>query len=219
MKNSVYILAKQNSVIPPELFASIIGSHFIETYKHIHAATVYIEVFPWTRMVVGGNLHPHSFASDSTGTRKVEARIEEGTNIVLKSQISGLLVLKSTGSEFHDYIKDEYTTLKEVWDRVLSTEVDCSWTWTRFATLEAVKSAIPKFDEAFESAMSITRTTFAEENSNSVQDTVYKMARLILGAVELVERVDYSLPNKHYFEIGELGRDYLGVNGTNGEQI
>jgi urate oxidase len=31
---------------------------------------------------------------------------------------------------------------------------------------------------------------------------MYKMCDQILNAAPLVEAVDYSLPNKHYFEIG-----------------
>jgi urate oxidase len=33
---------------------------------------------------------------------------------------------------------------------------------------------------------------------------MYTMAEKILAAVPEVESVDYALPNKHYFEIGEL---------------
>jgi len=43
--------------------------------------------------------------------------------------------------------------------------------------------------------------TFAEEDSPSVQNTMYKMCSSILEIVSEVETVDYALPNKHYFEI------------------
>merc|ERR1711939_709212 len=36
-KHTCYILAKQNPIQPPELFASIIGDHFVSKYSHIHA--------------------------------------------------------------------------------------------------------------------------------------------------------------------------------------
>lgn len=38
-------------------------------------------------------------------------------------------MLKSTGSAFHGYIRDEYTTLVEVDDRILSTSVDLAYTF------------------------------------------------------------------------------------------
>lgn len=70
--------------------------------------------------------------------------------------------------------------------------------------MKAVEAIIPKFDQAWEAARSITMKTFAEENSPSVQNTMYKMCQQILETVPETTTVDYSLPNKHYFEIGML---------------
>merc|ERR1712000_671798 len=54
------------------------------------------------------------------GTRNVEAVIKKGKGIDIRSSIVGLLVLKSTGSAFHGFVRDEYTTLPEVWERILA---------------------------------------------------------------------------------------------------
>ncbi|KAL8659256.1 MAG: hypothetical protein Q9226_000526 [Calogaya cf. arnoldii] len=201
MKNTVYVLAKQHPVSPPERFGSIIASHFVETYKHIHSAQVKIIVHKWTRMTVDGKPHPHSFLRDGADTRNVEAVATEGKGIDVRSAIAGLLVLKSTGSAFHGFIRDEYATLPEVSDRILSTEVDCGWAWDTFPTLKDVEAAVPKYDDAWDSARKITIETFAIDESASVQNTMYKMCEQILTAVPMVKAVDYSLPNKHYFEI------------------
>ncbi|KAI9846769.1 MAG: hypothetical protein M1837_003618 [Sclerophora amabilis] len=201
MKNTVHIMAKQHPVTPPELFAAIVGTHFIDTYKHIHAAHIKVITHRWTRIPIDGRLHPHSFFRDGAETRNVEAVVRENRSISIRSAIAGLLVLKSTGSQFHSFIRNEYTTLPEVWDRILSTEVDCGWTWKSFTGLDAVTSSVPKFDAAWEASRNITLKTFAEDSSASVQNTMYKMCDQILDAIPSVEAVDYSLPNKHYFEI------------------
>lgn len=202
-KQTVYLLAKQNPVNPPELFASIIGNHFITTYKHIHAAHVKIIVHKWTRMTVDGKPHPHSFLRDGNETRVVEVVAREGAGISIKSKIDGLLVLKSTGSAFYGFHRDEYTRLPETWDRILSTEVVCGWQWKTFSGLDQVRNEAAVFDKAWNDANKITIETFAKENSPSVQNTMYKMCDQILAVTPLVEAVDYTLPNKHYFEIGE----------------
>ncbi|PQE16719.1 uricase protein [Rutstroemia sp. NJR-2017a WRK4] len=181
----------------------------------------------WTRMTIDGKAHPHSFYRDGNETRNVEATIKRGKGIDIRSGIAGLLVLKSTGSQFHGFVRDEYTTLPEVWDRILSTDVDCGWAWKTFSGLDAVKASIPKFDKAFDDARTITMKTFAEEDSPSVQNTMYKMCGSILEAVPEVETVDYSLPNKHYFEVDlswhkglkNTGKDaevYAPQSGPNG---
>lgn len=209
MKNTVYIMAKQHPVTPPELFGAIVASHFVEKYKHIHSAWVKVITHRWTRLTVGGEPHPHSFYRDGSETRNVEATADEAKGISIRSAIAGLLVLKSTGSAFHGFYKDEYATLKDVYDRILSTEVDCGWTWNTFSSVQEVRSAVPKFDKAWESARTITLETFAKESSPSVQNTLYKMCEQILDAVPEVKAVDYSLPNKHYFEIGQSSSHLL----------
>lgn len=203
MKNTVYIKAKEHPVTPPELFASILGTHFVETYAHITTAHINIVTHRWTRMIIDGKPHPHSFLRDGAETRNVEAVIRQGKGIDIRSGIAGLLVLKSTGSQFHGFVRDEFTTLPEVWDRILSTDVDCGWAWKTFSGLNAVKAILPKFDQAWEDSRNITLKTFAEENSPSVQNTMYKMCTQILEAVPEAKAVDFSLPNKHYFTVGK----------------
>jgi urate oxidase len=227
IKNTTFITAKQNPVTPPELFGSILGTHFIEKYKHIHVAHVNVITHRWTRMNIDGKLHPHSFLRDGTETRNVQVDVTEGKGIKIKSSIVGLHVLKSTGSKFWGYVRDEFTTLKETWDRILCTEVDAIWTWQTFEDVSAVKANASRFDSAWTTARSITLRTFAHEDSASVQNLMYKMAEQILAAMRLIETVEYSLPNKHYFEVDlswhkglkNTGKDaevYAPQSGPNG---
>jgi len=153
-------------------------------------------------MTVDGKPHPHSFFRDGEEKRVVEAVAREGKGITVRSGIDKLLVLKSTGSAFYGFHRDEYTQLPETWDRILSTEVQANWEWSTFHSLTAVRQNADKFNPAWASARQITLDTFAKDNSASVQATMYKMSDQILAAVPLVQSVSYSLPNKHYFEIG-----------------
>jgi urate oxidase len=165
-------------------------------------------------MEIDGKPHPHSFLRDGAETRIVESVTRKNEGISIRSKIEKLLVLKSTGSAFYGFHRDEYTRLPETWDRILSTEVEAGWKWKKFASLAAVKSFGSGFDKAWQAAREITLKTFAEDNSASVQATMYKMADKILSAVPEVEAVDYSLPNKHYFEVGEWTRR-LNPNRSN----
>ncbi|KAJ4322094.1 hypothetical protein N0V94_002562 [Neodidymelliopsis sp. IMI 364377] len=198
-KQTTYILAKQNPIDPPEQFAAIIGDHFVNTYSHIHAAHVKIIQHRWTRMEIDGKPHPHSFYRDGDDIRVVESVTREGQGHSIRSKIEKLLVLKSTGSAFHGFHRDEYTRLPETWDRILSTEIEAGWQWKLFKGLEEIKAI--DFNGASKAARDITFKIFAEDNSASVQATMYKMCDHILAAVPQIEAVDYALPNKHYFEI------------------
>lgn len=155
-------------------------------------------------MDVDGKPHPHSFIKDSEETRTVQADVTDGEDggITIRTSIRGLTVLKSTESQFWGFLRDEYTTLPETWDRVLSTDVAADWLWKRFRNLDEVRAQADVFDDTWKTARDITLRIFAEDNSASVQNTMYKMADEILKYQSLVETVEYSLPNKHYFEIG-----------------
>ncbi|KAI1847799.1 hypothetical protein JX265_009227 [Neoarthrinium moseri] len=226
IKNTIFIKAKEYPVNPIELFASMLGQHFLDKYPHITVANVDIIKHKWSRMVVDGKPHPHSFHRDGDEKRTVEARVtREGIDI--KSSLKNLLVLKSTGSMFYGYVQDEFTTLKETWDRILSTDVDATWAWKTFPNVAAVTEQAAAFDKAFDDARTITFKTFAEENSPSVQATMYKMCEQILDAAPATASVSYALPNKHYFEVDlawhkgvqNTGKDaevYAPQSGPNG---
>lgn len=201
-KQTIYVLAKQNPIDPPEQFAAILGDHFVKTYPHIHAAHVKITQHRWTRMTIDGKPHPHSFYRDGEEIRVVESVTRENKGVEIRSKIEKLLVLKSTGSAFYGFHRDEFTRLPETWDRILSTEVEAGWKWKTFSGLDELKAV--DFNGAYQKARDITLKIFAEDNSASVQATMYKMCEQILADVALVEEVDYVLPNKHYFEVGTL---------------
>lgn len=217
MKNTIYIKAKEHPVNPPELYASILGQHFLDTYAHMDVANIDVVVKRWTRMIIDGTPHPHSFYRDGDETRNVAVRVSRASGIEVRSALAGLLVLKSTGSQFHGFVRDEFTTLPETWDRILSTEIDAAWTWTPFPSLKDLRDRVDLFDRAFDDARAITMKTFAEEDSPSVQSTMYKMCEKILEAASDVATVAYSLPNKHYFEIDLSWHKGLENTGKNAE--
>ena len=47
----------------------------------------------------------------------------------IRSGIRNLIILKSTGSGFENYPKDEFTTLPETADRILATSFSATWTF------------------------------------------------------------------------------------------
>lgn len=162
-------------------------------------------------MTIGGKPHPHSFFRDGNHTRVVEAVARRGAGISIRSGLNGLSVFKSTGSAFYGFVRDEYTTLSETRDRILSTDVDAVWEWRTFTGVEDVQNGVDRFNAAWEHANKITMDTFANDDSASVQATMFKMAERILVVVPEVNHVEYSLPNKHYFEIGMELLDILEI--------
>ena len=109
-----------------------------------------------------------------------------------------------------------------MYDRIFSTEVTMNYNWRLFKNLEDIKRNASTFDTAFEGAKDATLSTFATDDSASVQATLYKMTQIILGIFKDIEDVSYGLPNKHYFQIDMsmlicktlLTTDYLNTKNT-----
>lgn len=209
-KQTAYILAKQHPVHPPERFAATLAQHFLDEYAWLNRAEAHVTVHRWTRMDVDGAPHAHSFLRDGEEKRIAEVVAERGRGLSVRGGIEGLLLLKTTGSQFWGFHRDDFTRLGETWDRILSTEVQASW-WVGGFEGEGALAEVGKFEEGgmgfdgvWERVRRIVLETFAKEDSPSVQNTMYKMGELVLVQAGRVGKVEFSLPNKHYFEIGEL---------------
>jgi len=238
IKNITYYLAKTSPhILYPERFAIHLGTHLVSKYAHIRKAFVSIEKLRWARIPIKSGadgqeqikLHPHSFYRDGEDKRVTSVEIDatQGKDKIVAKVTSGitdLLVLKSTGSAFENFIRDEYTTLVEVNDRIFSTSIDLSYVYKPFNVTppsdekklvievsgKDAESGTPWDGEAVaHNARKITLEVFAEDESASVQATLYKMAQQIIAENPYVESVTYSLPNKHYVPVD---MKYIGID-------
>ncbi|KAK9723261.1 hypothetical protein K7432_002109 [Basidiobolus ranarum] len=198
VKNTIYVLAKKsNHVQTIERFGYEIGQHFIDRYSHVDSVYVKIIQHRWTRIDIDGQHHPHSFFRDGEDTRRAELVVSRNGKVTIESRMKDLLVLKSTGSNFTNFHRCEYTTLQDAHDRIFSTSVDAKWTY------DITKSKIEEipFDHIASGVREVTLSTFAIDNSASVQATMYKMGEKVLENHSDVIEISYALPNKHYFSV------------------
>ncbi|KAI8384852.1 uncharacterized protein BYT42DRAFT_563862 [Radiomyces spectabilis] len=212
-KNTVNVLGKRSKNCENiEVFGQEITEHMLKMYGHISGVIVEILKHKWTRMIVDGKPHPHSFVRDGeelSTTRVYHQRA--GNKVTITSGLKNLLVLKTTGSAFHGFHMCEYTTLPEVWDRIFSTAIDCKWTFESHnpSVLRRIN-----YQAIHEGVKEITMATFANDDSASVQATMYLMQQQILGRFPEVAEIEYTLPNKHYVQIdlSKFGIDNSGKN-------
>ena len=82
-------------------------------------------------------LHPHTFTR--SGEEKRTASLHDREEKTLHAGIDGLVVLNTTDSAFENFLRDEYTTLKEDRNRILATAIRAAWTY-RTKKLTSIKS-------------------------------------------------------------------------------
>jgi urate oxidase len=188
-KNTTYAFAKVSPVGEIEDFALRLGRHFVSEFGQITGARILIDEHGWDRIAVDGKPHDHSF-SHAGNEKRTTAVTVAGERAWVVSGLRDLVVLKSTGSEFHGFPRDKYTTLPETDDRILATAVTARW---RYQGQEI------DWSKSFHEIRRIMLETFATLHSLSLQQTLYAMGEAVLTQRPEVAEVRLSLPNKHHF--------------------
>jgi len=187
MKNTVYVLAARSEFDSIEAFARILTDHFIHTYKHVSGVTVDIEEDLWQRVVLDGKAHPHAFLGAGGEKRWCQVKRDKNDTTV-SSGIRDLRVVKTTASEFWGFIRDEYTTLPEVRDRIFGTAISATW---------VVDKADNDFNVCYQAIRSAVIEIFATHHSLSVQQTLYEAGQTALDRCASVESINLTMPNQH----------------------
>jgi urate oxidase len=188
MKNTVYALARQHPIKTAESFCLHLAEHFLARNPQTSRVQIDATETLWTRLPVGGKLHAYTFTSASMEKRTalVDATRSEKT---VFAGIEGLVVLKATQSAFEGFLRDEYTTLKEARNRILSTVISARWLY---------RDAHSESDAIWNEVRQTMLETFADHDSQSLQHTLYAMGEAVLHKFDRIREIHLSLPNKHY---------------------
>ncbi len=187
-------------VVVSKLFGNALERNFLENNHRISRASLE----QWQRTIaaeMGAEAmpHPHTFisAGNEKWTSKITLRRDQ---LTVEAGIENLLILKTTDSGFENYIKDQYTTLKETSDRILASDVNMCW---RYDT------ASIDFNRSRQTIRQTVLDTFAQHFSSSVQHTIYLLGKAVLEKCAEVVEVQLVMPNKHYipFDLERFGME------------
>lgn len=195
-KNTVFAFAKKVGITSPEQFAVALSRHFAEIAT-VSSARVTVDEHVWERAVVDGAPHDHTFVQSSQEVRTVAVTVEGGRTHVL-SGLRGLVLLKSTGSEFSGFLVDEYTTLAPTNDRVMATSVSARWLWSSGFSGTDHPDA---FDDAYAEVRAVMVSRFGDLHSLALQQTLWEMGRSVLETRADIAEIRLSAPNRHHFPV------------------
>jgi urate oxidase len=199
MRNTVYALARGFDVSDLERFGMRLVSHFVEAGPKVTGARIGLAAHPWERLTgAGGAPHEHAFRRGSGGDRVATVAGSTGGGFEIEAGIDGLVVLKTTGSGWEGYLHDEFTSLAETDDRIMATEITARWTYG---------STDVDFSASWQAVRSVVLEAFGDHYSPSVQFTLHRMGEAVLEARPEVQRISFSLPNKHHllYDLGRFG--------------
>ncbi|WP_109530870.1 factor-independent urate hydroxylase [Nocardia aurea] len=187
-KNTVYALARKHGVDQIEDFAAVLAGHFTGSQPSIHHARVEIEEYAWDRVPVS----PHSFVRAGGEVRTCVVHHDRDGRATVVSGLKDLVLLNTTGSEFHDFIVDEYTTLRPTTDRILATAVTARWRH---------RGDTPSYGTSYERVRRSLVEAFAGTYSLSLQQTLYAMGERVLATCPEICEVRLAMPNRHHFPV------------------
>ena len=205
-KNTAFAYAKWHGVTSPEDYALALGGRLLDATPAATGATIAVEEYAWDRIPVDGTGHDHAFVRRGGEVRTAVVDLGEDGPVVV-SGLHDLVVLKSTGSEFKGFLRDEYTTLPDADDRILATALRATWRYG----VDAVARPVD-WNATYDAVRSLLLATFATTYSRALQETLYVMGRAVLEAHEEIAEISFAAPNKHHIlvDLAPFGLDNPG---------
>ena len=188
-KNTCYAYAKEKGLGAIEDYALTLARHFVEDVGPVQGARIEVDEYFWDRIEIDGRPHDHSFVRRGQEVRTTVVT-KDGDREWVVSGLKDLVLLKSTGSEFHGFLTDRYTTLQETHDRIMATSLIARW---RYAGTDV------QWDDTYAGIRSILLARFAEVHSLALQQTLWEMGKAVLERFDSVAEIRFSAPNKHHF--------------------
>jgi urate oxidase len=205
-KNTCFAYAKEKGIGQVEDYALDLAEHFVDDIAPVEGARVEVEEYAWERARIDGREHDHTWVRRGPEVRTTVVIVDgagDGRRTWVVSGLKDLVLLKSTGSEFWGYLKDDYTTLVETHDRVMATSLTARW---RYDGTEV------SWDSVYADVHRLLISRFAEVHSLALQQTLWEMGKAVLEAHPEIAEIKLSAPNKHHFlvNLSPFGIDNTG---------
>lgn len=198
MRNTVYAVASQTSFDSPERYGlELVG--YLLTQPRVTGAKVSVVEQRWDRIVVDGRPHDHAFTK-AAGGKHTAVVTGAGEQRAVTAGVDDLHVLKTTNSGWSNFLEGGYRTLKDTDDRILATSITATWDY---------REPSGDFGTWWDGVNEQIARTFTDHFSPSVQNTIWRMGQAILQRFEQIERVSFTLPNKHHllYDLAPFGLD------------
>jgi urate oxidase / 2-oxo-4-hydroxy-4-carboxy-5-ureidoimidazoline decarboxylase len=186
MKNFIIRQALSFEGATLEGYLDHVGSGLLAKYEQMRALRIFGRELPFSED--SGVLHQRRHDDYSVA----ELRYERGRIASHSCGRLALELLKTKGSAFTRFVRDEYTTLPERSDRPLFIYLDVRW---RYADVADALAADHARYAAGEQVRDVAAAVFDELVSESIQQLVHEMGRRVLDRYPQLGSVSFSARN------------------------
>src|SRR5260370_13294397 len=191
IKNTTNFVAYNQLGTETEPFAIALCEHYLKKYSHVTSVNVETLERVWERQIVDGKPSGTNFVSTGKGipwTRTVATR----DSIETTSGVRELVILKTSGSAWEDFLRDDLATLADTNDRLLATSLTANWVYQKAPASYATSNA---------NIIQAMLEAFSTRFSPSAQSTQYHMGEAALNACPEITQISLTMPNLHYLLI------------------
>jgi urate oxidase/2-oxo-4-hydroxy-4-carboxy-5-ureidoimidazoline decarboxylase len=194
MKNFVYAMAAEYTGSTLLGLCAHLGRRFLVTYPVMERLRVSAREVPLDP-AAGDRGPSHVLFRTTRGDVAVaQVTLDGGAAprvTAARSGWEGMSLIKTTGSSFASFARDDYTTLPELVDRPLTIRLDAHWRYRDLAdgVAEGAGFLGPR------AVRDEIERTFHEFNSRSIQQLVHEMARRLLDAHAQLSEIEFVAEN------------------------
>jgi urate oxidase / 2-oxo-4-hydroxy-4-carboxy-5-ureidoimidazoline decarboxylase len=202
-----------------EGFLAFISERFLEKYPHVTSVALTGDRMPFDPVKVpsqtqesfseSGLVYSRSHNEYHSASMEI-SRSEDGSSVVINSlscSLMGLQLIKVSGSSFYGFIRDEYTTLPESYDRPLYVFLNIYW---EYANISDALSGKSTFYVPSEQVRDIAQTIFHENKTPSIQYLIYQIGLKLLTRFPQLSEVRFESNNRTWDTIVETIPDSDG---------
>jgi len=195
MKNFVYAMAAEYGGSTLLGLCAFLGRRFIETYPVMERLRVSAREVPLE--AAAGERGPSEVLFRSTRADRAVAEVAveavggKPEIVAARSGWEGMVLVKTTGSSFATFARDDYTTLPELADRPLTVRLSVYW---RYSDLRNGVAEGPGFLGPRAVRDEIERI-FHEFNSRSIQHLVHEIGARLFAAHAQLGEIEFVAEN------------------------
>lgn len=215
MKNFILRHAADFDGDTTEQFLAFVSCKFLNTYAQMTRIDISADRLSFVPLKVGGanGLQPsglvYGCSHNAHAVSSLTVEREGGGAVVTahRSGIEDLQLIKVKGSGFAGFVRDEYTTLPETYDRPLFIYLNIYWTYIEAE--DALDSSRASYVLAAQ-IRDIAQTIFHEMNSPSIQNLIYHIGLRMLERFPQLATVEFESNNRTWETVVEVIPDSVG---------
>lgn len=193
-----------------EGFLRFVGERFLARYAHMDAIEIESESIPFLPLQVPGpgGFEPSGAVFSRSHNDRAGAKlslIRSGGEVVFASHrgmLNNLQLIKVSGSSFYGFVRDEYTTLPDSYDRPLFIFLNIYWAYADPA--DALDGDAGRYAAA-EQIRDIAHTVFHQYNAPSIQHLIYRIGLRILERFPQLAEVGFESNNRTWETVVDPG--------------